>query len=34
VRRRVDFTPRDLEQAHLCLGVEGLPQNHADRYGT
>jgi len=34
VRRRVDVTHRDLEQAHVCLGVEGLPQNHADRYGT
>jgi predicted Zn-dependent peptidase len=25
---------RDLEQTHICLGVEGLPQNHEDRYGT
>ncbi|NIP49693.1 MAG: insulinase family protein, partial [Gammaproteobacteria bacterium] len=23
-----------LEQTHICLGVEGLPQNHIDRYGT
>jgi predicted Zn-dependent peptidase len=25
---------RDLEQTHICLGLEGLPQNHVDRYGT
>ncbi len=34
VRRRVEVVNRDLEQTHICLGVEGLPQNHADRYGT
>jgi len=34
VRRKVDVIHRDLEQTHICLGVEGLPQNHNDRYGT
>jgi len=33
VKRRVDVVHRDLEQTHICLGVEGLPQNHDDRYG-
>lgn len=33
VTRRVEVDKRDLEQAHICLGVAGLPQNHADRYG-
>lgn len=32
VVRRVEMVHRDLEQAHLYLGVEGLPQNHPDRY--
>jgi predicted Zn-dependent peptidase len=34
VSRRVAVETRDLEQAHICLGVEGLAQNHAERYGT
>ena len=34
VSRRIDVVKRDLEQTHICLGVEGLPQNHEDRYGT
>jgi len=34
VTRRVEVTRRDLEQTQVCLGVEGLPQNHPDRYGT
>lgn len=34
VKRNIEVTKRDLEQTHICLGVEGLPQNHADRYGT
>jgi len=34
VKRNVEVARRDLEQAHICLGVAGLPQNHADRYGT
>jgi predicted Zn-dependent peptidase len=34
VRRHVEIASRELEQTHICLGVEGLPQNHADRYGS
>lgn len=34
VKRQVDVAYRDLEQTHICLGVEGLPQNHQNRYGT
>ena len=34
VERRVEVVSRDLEQTHICLGIEGLPQNHADRYGS
>lgn len=34
VNRQIVVVQRDLEQAHICLGVEGLPQNHTDRYGT
>jgi predicted Zn-dependent peptidase len=34
VRRNIEVVSRDLEQAHICLGVEGLAQNHAYRYGT
>jgi predicted Zn-dependent peptidase len=34
VARQVGVTNRDLEQTHICLGVEGLAQNHEDRYGT
>lgn len=33
VSRRIGVVNRDLEQTHICLGVEGLPQNHEDRYG-
>jgi predicted Zn-dependent peptidase len=33
IRRHIDVARRDLEQTHICLGVDGLPQNHADRYG-
>jgi predicted Zn-dependent peptidase len=34
VSRRIDVVNRDLEQTHIFLGVEGLPQNHEDRYGS
>ena len=34
VKRKIEVVHRDLEQTHICLGVAGLPQNHADRYGT
>jgi predicted Zn-dependent peptidase len=34
VTRKVEVASRDLEQTHICLGVEGLPQNHEDRYST
>ncbi|MBW2512007.1 MAG: insulinase family protein [Deltaproteobacteria bacterium] len=34
VGRKVEVTRRELEQAQVCLGVEGLPQNHPDRYAT
>jgi len=34
VDRQIVVVNRDLEQTHICLGVEGLPQNHTDRYGT
>jgi predicted Zn-dependent peptidase len=25
---------KDLEQSHICLGTNGYPQNHGDRYVT
>ena len=31
-RRAVAFRSKEIEQVHLCLGVPGLPQAHADRY--
>lgn len=34
VKRQIEVVHRDLEQAHICLGVEGLPQDHIHRYGT
>lgn len=34
VARKIVVTRRELEQAQVCLGVEGLPQNHPDRYAT
>ncbi|MDH3998977.1 MAG: insulinase family protein [Desulfuromonadales bacterium] len=34
VQRRVEVCERDLEQTQICLGVEGLPQNHDERYGV
>lgn len=34
VSRTIEVRHRDLEQVQVCLGVEGLPQNHEDRYGT
>jgi predicted Zn-dependent peptidase len=34
VKRHIEMVQRDLEQTHICLGLEGLPQNHVDRYGT
>jgi predicted Zn-dependent peptidase len=34
VKRHIKVPFRDLEQTHICLGVEGLPQNHKDRYGV
>jgi predicted Zn-dependent peptidase len=30
---RLLIRPKELEQAHLCLGVPGLPIAHRDRYG-
>ena len=29
---RIKVEKRDTEQAHLCLGVKGLPVNHPDRF--
>lgn len=29
---RIKIEKRDTEQAHLCLGVKGLPVNHPDRF--
>jgi predicted Zn-dependent peptidase len=34
VQRHIEVVNRSLEQAHLCLGVAGLAQDHADRYGV
>ncbi len=34
VARQVEVVNRDLEQTQICLGFEGLPQNHENRYGT
>jgi predicted Zn-dependent peptidase len=34
VSRKVDIKHQDFEQTHICLGVEGLAQNHDERYGT
>ncbi|MGK2944807.1 MAG: M16 family metallopeptidase, partial [Desulfuromonadales bacterium] len=34
VKRHIEMVQRDLEQTHICLGLEGLPQNHVNRYGT
>lgn len=34
VTRRIEVRHRELEQTQVCLGVEGLQQNHPDRYGT
>jgi len=34
VTRKVEITYRELEQTQICIGVEGLQQNHPDRYGT
>ncbi len=34
VKRHVEIVQRDSEQAHICIGVAGFPQNHADRYAT
>ncbi|MBE0576946.1 MAG: insulinase family protein [Desulfuromonadales bacterium] len=34
VKRQIEMVQRDLEQTHICLGLEGLPQNHVNRYGT
>jgi predicted Zn-dependent peptidase len=34
ITRNIEVTHRDLEQTHICLGVEGLAQNHVDRYGS
>jgi len=31
-QRSVAFRTKEIEQVHLCLGVPGLPQGHADRY--
>jgi predicted Zn-dependent peptidase len=33
VKRNIDVQTHVLEQAQICLGVAGLPQNHTDRYG-
>lgn len=32
ISRHIEVVQRPLEQTHLCLGVEGLPQNHDHRY--
>lgn len=34
VKRHIEMVQRDFEQTHICIGLEGLPQNHVDRYGT
>ncbi len=34
VGRNIEVSHRDLEQTHICIGVEGLSQNHPDRYGS
>ena len=34
VSRKVEIKTQDFEQTHICLGVEGLAQNHDERYGT
>ena len=34
ITRNIEVAHRDLEQTHICLGVEGLAQNHVDRYGS
>jgi len=31
-RPRIKIEKRDTEQAHLCLGVKGLPVSHPDRF--
>ncbi len=31
---RIVFFPRDLEQVHLCLGTNGIPQTHSMRYAA
>jgi predicted Zn-dependent peptidase len=30
----VQVRQKDLEQSHVCLGIEALPQNHPDRYAA
>lgn len=30
--RKIEKVERDLEQAHMCLGLRGLPQNHPQRF--
>jgi predicted Zn-dependent peptidase len=34
IRRGVFLHPKALEQAHLCLGVPGIPQSHPQRYAA
>ncbi len=34
VQRRIEVVYRELEQTHICLGIEGLAQNHPERYGV
>ena len=34
VTGKLAVSRRELEQTQICLGVEGLPQNHPERYGT
>lgn len=33
-RRRLHTLPRELEQVHLCLGLQALSHNHPDRYAA
>ena len=33
-RRRVNVVEKDLEQVHICLGTQALPQNHPQRFAA
>ena len=32
--RRSSMRDKELEQSHVCLGTDGYPQNHDDRYAS